>query len=89
MIKGRSNGNYGNNGDEYKTIRNFKEELIGKNILHKDGVKKFDNIVNKWKQTKDKEIAYINDKNKVGTRDFERCEIFKEYLNENIKYKEK
>ena len=50
--------------DEYKTIQDFKKELIDKNILHKDGDKKFDNIVNKWKQTKEKEIVYINNKNK-------------------------
>ena len=37
--------------DEYKTIQNLKKELIDKNILHIDGVKKFDNIINKWKQT--------------------------------------
>ena len=29
-----------NNSDEYKTIQNFKQELIDKNILHLDGVKK-------------------------------------------------
>ena len=74
--------------DEYKTIQNFEKELIDKNILHIDGAKKFDNIVNKWKQTKDKEIVYINVKNKVDTRDFDIYDIFKEYLNENIKYKE-
>ena len=74
--------------DEYRTIQNFKKELIDKNILHIDGVKKFDNIVNKWKQTKDKEIVYINVKNKVDTRGFDKYDIFKEYLNKNIKYKE-
>ena len=74
--------------DEYKTIQNFKKELIDKNILHIDGVKKFDNIVNKWKQTKDKEIVYINNKNKYGTKKFDIYDIFKEYLNENIKYNE-
>ena len=55
-IKGKNNGGFRSDDDddnEYKTIQNFKEELIGKNILHKDGVKKFDNIVNKWKQTKE------------------------------------
>ena len=56
--------------------------------MHKNDVKKFDNIVNKWKQTKDKEILYINNKNKVDTRDSDIYEIFKEYLNENIKYEE-
>ena len=64
-IKGENNGGFRSDddvNDEYKTIQNFKEELIGKNISHKDGVKKFDNIVDKWKQTKDKEILYINKK---------------------------
>ena len=46
--------------DEYKTIQKFKKELTDKNILHIDDVKKLDNIVNKWKETKDKEIVYIN-----------------------------
>ena len=84
-IKGKNNGDV---SDEYKTIQNFKQELIYKNILHKDDVKKFDNIVNKWKQTKDKEIIYISNKNKVNTRDFDINEIFKEYLNKNTEYKE-
>ena len=47
-IKSKNNGNV---SDEYKTIQNFKQELINKNILHSDGVKKFDNIIDKWKQT--------------------------------------
>ena len=86
-IKGENNGGFKSDDDEYKTIQNFKKELIDKNILHIDGVKKFDNIINKWKQTKDKEKR-INKKNKVDTRDFDIYEIFKEYLNESIKYKE-
>ena len=86
-IKGENNGGF-RIDDEYKTIQNFKKELIDKNTLHKDGDKKFDNIVNKWKQTKDKEILYINKKNKVDTKDFDIYEIFKEYLNENIKFEE-
>ena len=45
-IKGENNSNV---SDEYKTIQDFKQELIDKNILHLDGVKKFDNIINKWK----------------------------------------
>ena len=40
----------GNVSDEYKAIQNYKQELIDKNILHLDGVKKFNNIVNKWKK---------------------------------------
>ena len=43
-IKDKNNGNV---NDEYKAILDFKQELIGKNIVHLDGVKKFDNIVNK------------------------------------------
>ena len=72
--------------DEYKTYQNFKKELIDKNILHINGVKKFDNIVYKWKETKDKKLVYINDKNKQSTRKFDIYEIFKEYLNKNINY---
>ena len=54
-IKGKNNGNV---SDEYKTIQDFKQELIDKNILHLDGVKKFDDIVDKWKQTKNKKIVF-------------------------------
>ena len=89
-IKGENDGGFRSDddvNDEYKTIQNFEKELIDKNILHIDGIKKFDNIVNKWKQTKDKEIIYINNKNKVDTRDFDIYEIFKGYLNENIEIK--
>ena len=90
-IKDENNVNFKSDddvNDEYKTIQDFEKELIDKNILHKDGDKKFDNIVNKWKQTKDKEIVYINNKNKVDTRYFDIYESFKEYLNENIKYED-
>ena len=66
-IKGKNNGNV---SDEYKTIQNFKQEIIDKNILHLDGAKKFDNIIDKWKQTKDKEIVYKNDDTKVNTQKF-------------------
>ena len=38
--------------DEYKTIQDFKQEFIDKNILHLDGVKKFDNIVDKCRKDK-------------------------------------
>ena len=37
----------GEYNDEYKTIENFLKKLINKNILHLDGVEKFDNIINK------------------------------------------
>ena len=56
-IKGENNGDV---NDGYKTIQDFKQGLIDKNILHKNGVKKIDNIINKWKQNKDKKIVYKN-----------------------------
>ena len=55
------------------------------NDNEKDGSKKFDNIVNKWKQTKDKDIVYTNTKDKVAIRKFDIYEIFNEYLNKNIR----
>ena len=72
---------YHDDDDDYKTIQNFKKELIDKGILHKDGSKKFDNIVNKWKQTKGKNIAYISPKDvstrKVDIKKFDIYDIFK------------
>ena len=77
----------GNVSDEYKAaIQNYKQELIDKNILHLDGVKKFDNIVNKWKQTKDKDIVFKNVDEKVNTRKFNIYKIFENYLNKKISY---
>ena len=76
----------GNVSDEYKAIQNYKQELIDKNILHLDGVKKFDNIVDKWKQTKDKNIIFKNVDEKVNTRKFNIYKIFENYLNKKIGY---
>ena len=76
----------GNVSDEYKAIQNYKQELIDKNILHLDGVKKFDNIVNKWKQTKDKDIVFKNVDEKVNTRKCNIYKIFENYLNKKIGY---
>ena len=72
--------------DEYEAIQNYKQELIDKNILHLDGVKKFDNIVNKWKQTKDKDIVFNNVDEKVNTRKFNIYKIFENDLNKKIGY---
>ena len=80
-IKGENNGNV---SDEYKTIQGFKQELIDKNILHLGGVKNFDDIVDKWKQTKDKEIVYKNVDTKVNTKKFNLYNIFEKYLNKKI-----
>ena len=41
-MKGENNGDV---NDEYKKNQDFKQELIDKNILHLDSVKKFDNII--------------------------------------------
>ena len=48
-IRGRNGNGNGNDDDDddddyddYKTIQNFKKELINKGVLHKDGSKKFD-----------------------------------------------
>ena len=86
-IRGR-NGNDDDDDDEYKKIQNFKKELIDKNILHKNGSKKFDNIINKWKETKDKDIVYISNGSKLDTGEFDIYELFYGYLNKSISYKE-
>ena len=83
-IKGKNNGNI---SDEYKTIQDFKRELIDKNILELSGIKKFDNIVDKSKQTKNKKNFFKNVGAKVGTRNFDIYKIFKNYLNEEIDYR--
>ena len=77
----------GNVSDEYKIIQDFKQELIDKNILKLSGVKKFDDIVDEWKQTKSKKIVFKNVDAKVGTRNFDIYKIFKNYLNEEIDYR--
>ena len=82
-MKGENNGDV---NDEYKTIQDFKQELIDKNILHLDGVKKFDNIVDKWKQTKDKKNFYKNVDTKVNTKEFNIYKIFENYLNKSLDY---
>ena len=82
-IKGKNNGNV---SDEYKTIQDYKQELIDKNILKLSRVKKFDNIVDKWKQIKNKKIVFKNDNAKVGTQDFDIYKIFNNYLNKKIDY---
>ena len=69
-------------------IKQFKIlELIDKNILKLSGVKKFDDIVDKWKETKNKKIAFKNVDAKVGTRNFDIYKIFNNYLNKKIDYR--
>ena len=47
-------------------------------------LKKFDKIINKWKQTKDKEIVYKNIDAKVNTKKFNIYKIFENYLNKKL-----
>ena len=54
--------------------------------MHLDGVKKFNNIIDKWKQTKNKEIVYENVDTKVNTKKFDIYKIFENYLNKKIDY---
>ena len=82
-VKGKNNGNV---SDEYKTIQDFKKELVDKNILELSGVKKIDDIVDKWKQTKNKKIVFKNVDSKVGTQNFDIYKIFNNYLNKKIDY---
>ena len=60
--------------------------MIDKIILPLDGVKKFDNIINKWKQTKDKKIVYKNVDTKVNTKKFGIYKFFEQYLNKKTDY---
>ena len=68
------------------TIQDFKQKLIDENIIDINAVGKSDNIVNKWKQTKDKKIAYKNVDTKVNTKKFNIYKIFENYLNKSIDY---
>ena len=83
----KNNGNF-RIDDEYKnkTIQDFKQALLDKNILIKSGVKNFDKIINKWKQTKDKKNVYKNVDAKVNTKKFNIYNIFENYLNKKIDY---
>ena len=87
-IKGENNGSFRSDdvNDKYKTIQNYKQGLIDENILRKSGVKKFDKIVDKWKQTKDKKIVYKNVDAKVDTKKFNIYNIFENYFNKSIDY---
>ena len=82
-IKGKNNGNV---SDEYKTIQDFKQKLIDKNILKLSGVKKFDDTADKWKQTKNKKIVFKNAEAKVNTQKFNLYKIFENYLNKKNDY---
>ena len=88
-IKGENNGSFRSDddvNDEYKTIQDFKQGFIDKNILRKGGVKKIDKIVDKWEQTKDRKIVYKNVDTKVDTKKFNKYKIFENYLNKSIDY---
>ena len=85
-IKGENNGSFRSDddvNDEYKTIQDFKQKLIYEDILDINAVRKFDNIVNKWKQTKDAN-TYKNVDTKANTKKFNIYKIFENYLNKSI-----
>ena len=93
-MKGR-NGNGNGNGndididdDNYKKIQDYKKAIIDDGILNKNNVEEFDNIINKWAQTKNKDVLYINKENKISTRKFDIYDIFYSYLNKNISYED-
>ena len=51
-------------------------------------MEEFDNIINKWIQTKDKDVLYINNEDKISTRKLDIYNIFYSYLKKNISYKD-
>ena len=51
-------------------------------------MEEFDNIINKWIQTKDKDVLYINNEDKISTRKLDIYNIFYSYLEKNISYKD-
>ena len=88
-LKGENNGGFRSDDDvngEYKKIQDFKQKLIDENILDINAAGKFDNIVNKWEQTKDKKIVYKNVDTKVNTKKCNIYRIFENYLNKRIDY---
>ena len=93
-IKGKNgNGNGNGNGndiddDDYKKIQDYRKKLIDDSILNKNNVEEFDNIINKWIQTKDKDVLYINNENKISTRKLDIYNIFYSYLKKYISYED-
>ena len=57
-------------------------------MLDKNSVEEFDNIINKWIQTKDKDVLYINNENKISTRKLDIYNIFYSYLKKDISYED-
>ena len=70
-----------------KKIQDYKKELINDGILNKNNVEEFDNIINKWAQTINKDVLYINNKNKISTRKFDIYDIFYSYLKKKLPMK--
>ena len=92
-IKGEYNDDDDNDDDDDdddddKKVQDFKKKLIDDNILDKNNVKEFDNIINKWKQTKDKDILYITNEDKISTRKFDIYNTFYSYFKKDISYEE-
>ena len=71
-----------------KKFKIIKKKIIDDGILNKTNGEEFDNIINKWIQTKDKDVLYINNENKISTRKLDIYNIFYRYLNKDISYKD-
>ena len=92
-IKGKNdngNDNGSDNGDyiDYKEIQDFKKLIIDDGILNKNNVEEFDNIINKWAQTKDKDVLCINNEDKVSIRKLDIYDTFYSYLKKDISCKD-
>ena len=87
-LKGRNGNDDDDNDDNYKKIQDLKKKIIDDGIINKNRVKEFDNIINKWKQTKDKDVLYITNEDKISTRKFDIYSIFYSYLKKDISYEE-
>ena len=61
-----------------KKFKIIKKKLIDRDILNKDSVEEFDNII----------VLYINNENKISAREIDIYNIFKSYLNKDISYED-
>ena len=71
-----------------KKFKIIKKKLIDDGILNKNSGEEFDNIINKWIQTKDKNVLYINNENKISTRKLDIYNIFYSNLKKDISYED-
>ena len=82
-LKGR-NGNGNGNGNDI----DIDDDDYKKTQDYKNSAEEFDHIINKWIQTKDKDVLYINNENKISTRKLDIYNIFYSYLKKDISYED-